>query len=307
MILCCGEALIDMIPAHGADGSPVYHPCPGGSGLNSAVALGRLGTDVGIVTGLSTDPFGRQLEAHLQNSGVSTAFAARCARPTTLSFVSLQDGQAEYLIYDENTAGRMVRPGDLPAPPDNAHALLFGDISLMVEPSANTHEAYITRCAGKFPLVFDPNIRPAYIRDEHIYRARMMRLIALSQIVKLSDEDLTWIMGPGDPVEQAQELLKHGPDLICLTRGVQGVYAIGTFGVITVPAVAASVADTVGAGDSFGGALLHALDLREMLGFESLASPAPADLRAALTYAVRAAAITVSRPGADPPWAWELE
>ncbi|MCV6596731.1 MAG: carbohydrate kinase [Mangrovicoccus sp.] len=306
MILCCGEALIDMLPCRGSDGAEGYRPAPGGSVLNTAISLGRLGRPVSLFTGLSNDLFGRDLEQHLRDSGVDTALAARSPRPSTLAFLSLREGQARYLFYDENSAGRMLTPADLPKLPSGLTALFFGGISLMVDPAASAYEALMARAHSRHPVMLDPNIRPAFIQDVPAYRARLSRMMSMAQIVKLSDEDLAWIMGPGDAEPQIQQLLSRGPKLICLTRGAQGVDAYGSFGKLTVLAPKVDVADTVGAGDTFNGALLAALDQAGLLGFDALAALPLRPLRDALEFAVRAAAVTVSRPGANPPWAKEF-
>ena len=139
MILCCGEALIDMIPDQAGAGGSAYRPHPGGAVFNTAIALGRLGAPVGLLSGVSTDPFGQQLHDSLARDGVSTELLIRSDRLTTLAMVHLIDGSATYSFYDENSAGRMISTADMPALPDQVSALFFGGISLAAEPGADTY------------------------------------------------------------------------------------------------------------------------------------------------------------------------
>ncbi|MDJ1016280.1 MAG: carbohydrate kinase, partial [Paracoccaceae bacterium] len=199
MILCAGEALIDMLPRTTEAGEDAFAPYPGGAVFNTAIALGRLGAPVGFFSGLSTDLFGQMLEQSLAASGVESGLAHRSDKPTTLAFVKLTDGQASYAFYDENTAGRMLSAEDLPVLDGNTGAVFFGGISLVVEPCAAAYEALCAREAALRVIMLDPNIRPGFIHDEAAYRARIGRMIGMADIVKVSDEDLAWIMGEGDP------------------------------------------------------------------------------------------------------------
>ncbi len=166
MILSCGEALIDMLPRETTLGEPAFSPYAGGAVFNTAIALGRLGAPSGFFTGLSTDLFGEILDQTLAASRVDTALCARSARPTTLAFVKLVNGQATYAFYDENTAGRLLSEADLPALPDSIGTLFFGGISLVNDPAASSYEALQTRAArdGRVTMI-DPNIRPGFITD----------------------------------------------------------------------------------------------------------------------------------------------
>ncbi len=308
MILCSGEALIDMIPVPTADGRQGFVPHPGGSVFNTAVALGRLGASVGLLTGLSTDMFGQQLRAALEHSHVSTAHLIMSDRPTTLAFVKLVNGQASYQFYDENSAGRMLLPGQMPELPAEVSTLFFGGISLACEPCADAYAALLEKERGSRVVMLDPNIRPQFIQDEAKYRARLNRMIAMASIIKVSDEDLGWIIGDDASIEdKARGLLRMGPDLVVVTRGEQGATGFLADGLeITVPAQSTDVVDTVGAGDTFNAGLLANLAMSGDLTKSKLAVLGMERLERALAFAVRSAAITVSRPGADPPWAEEL-
>ena len=195
MILACGEALIDMLPRESAAGEAAFAPYAGGAVFNTAIALGRLGVPAGFFSGLSSDLFGDLLRQTLQASRVDYSPAHVSRRPTTLAFVRLTGGHASYTFYDENTAGRMLTPEDLPEV--SAEALFFGGISLVGEPCGSAYEALQVREAAARVTMIDPNIRPSFIEDEAAYRARVGRMMARADIVKLSDEDLFWLMGQG--------------------------------------------------------------------------------------------------------------
>jgi len=306
MILCSGEALIDMLPRQSAGGEAVFAPYPGGAVFNTAIALGRLGQDVGLMTGLSTDLFGQRLDQALAASNVDASLAIRSGRPTTLAFVTLSEGQAEYAFYDENTAGRMVRPADLPATLPGVDALFFGGISLAVEPCAEAYEALCLREGGRLPVMMDPNIRPGFIRDEARFRARIARMLAVADIVKLSDEDLHWLEGDGALRDLAARVLAQGPKLLCLTEGAKGVTGYTASGAVFVASQRVDVVDTVGAGDTFNAGFLASLQSAGCLSKAALVDLPEDALRVALAYGGRAAAVTVSRAGANPPWASEL-
>lgn len=300
-ILCCGEALIDMLPNDGG-----FMPVPGGAVFNTAIALGRLGASVGFFSGLSSDFFGDMLRDSLRASGVDSRFAITSDRPCTLAFVRLVDGQAQYAFYDEGTAGRMLDTDDIPALPDTTQALFFGGISLVAEPCATAYEALMTREAPARVTMIDPNIRTGFITDEASYRARIERMLVLADIIKLSDEDLHWLRGAHDPADLAHGFLDAGARLVLITEGAKGATAYSAQHTVFVPATKAVVVDTVGAGDTFNAGILAALHQLDMLTKTALDTINEAALTIALTLANRAASITVSRNGANPPWAKEL-
>lgn len=309
MILCCGEALIDMIPSPTNTGKDGFVPHSGGAIFNTAIALGRLGVPTGFLTGLSTDLFGGQLAADLEKSHVDTRFAIRSDLPTTLAFVRLLQGHATYTFYDENTAGRSLSPDLLPDLSDDASALYFGGISLISEPCADFYAVLAEREASRRIIALDPNIRPGFIKNEQRYRARLERMIAVADILKVSDEDLNWIM-PGDaPLEsKAQALLQKGPRVLFLTKGSQGALAfVAGRDPVSVAARKAIVVDTVGAGDTFNAGVLESLFRAELLRKPALVDIGDADLEAALKRGAEIAAVTVARAGANPPWLQELE
>ncbi|EBA12496.1 carbohydrate kinase family protein [Roseobacter sp. CCS2] len=301
MILCCGEALIDMLPRETTAGENAFAPHAGGSVFNTAVALGRLGAPVQFFSGLSSDLFGDMLRAQLAASDVDSGPAAISDRPTTLAFVTLTDGHASYAFYDENTAGRMLSEGDLPD--TDADALFFGGISLVVEPCGAAYEAMMVREASTRLTMIDPNIRPSFITDEAAYRTRLTRMMGVADIIKTSDEDLEWIVGDAD----ANALLTStGAQVILLTRGGDGVSIVTANGTYDVAAEKADVVDTVGAGDTFSAGFMAQLHKSGHLTKGGIKHATETDLRAAAAFGAKVAAITVSRAGANPPWASEL-
>ncbi|WP_132996652.1 carbohydrate kinase family protein [Sulfitobacter pontiacus] len=308
MILCCGEALIDMVATPSLDGPDGFVPHSGGAVFNTAIALGRLGARAGMLTGLSRDMFGDQLADALKASDVDTTHIIRSERPSTLAFVKLEDGQASYSFFDENSAGRMIRAEDMPELPSDITALFFGGISLASDPSASAYAALLERQGGSRAVMIDPNIRPLFITDADGYRRRMAAMIRQADIVKVSDEDLNWLNpAPLTQAEKISAMLDTGPSVVIVTQGAAGAIATLADGTsITVPAVKTNVVDTIGAGDTFNAGFLAKLSELDLLTPEALGTLDPDALRDAMTYGARVAAITVSRAGANPPWANEL-
>ncbi len=309
MILCCGEALIDMIPKPTVEGGREgFVPHSGGAVFNTAIALGRLGTQVGMVTGLSSDMFGQQLTEALQASHVDTTRVIRSDRPTTLAFVKLTDGHATYFFFDENTAGRLIAPGDLPDLSGDVTALFFGGISLAVEPCADTYAALLDRDGESRAVMLDPNIRPGFIKDVDRYRARLSAMLAKTDIVKVSDEDLNWIFpGPESLSAKLEKMRATGPKVVLLTRGGEGATAYLADGTpVSVAAQKVKTVDTVGAGDTFNAGVLASLSEQGCLTRTGIAALTEPQIRAALDLAAKAAAVTVTRAGANPPWREEI-
>lgn len=307
MILSCGEALIDMLPRTSTDGEAAFAPYAGGAVFNTAIALGRLGAPAGFFSGISTDMLGEILADTLTASKVDISHCARSARPTTVAFVKLVNGQATYAFYDEGTAGRMLAVADLPVLGPEVQALFVGGISLVNDPAASTYEALQAREANARVTMIDPNIRPGFIAGKETeYRARIERMIVRADIVKLSDEDLHWLEGAGDLVALARGILAKGPKIVFITEGAAGARAVTTTQDRFVAAQKVTVVDTVGAGDTFNAGVLAALQATGALTKARLAAVSDAELDAALTLGTRAAAVTVSRAGANPPWAAEL-
>ena len=295
MILCCGEALIDMIPDPVTGG---FVPHPGGAALNSAVALGRLDHPVGLIAGVSTDPFGGQLIAHMEANAVSERWAIRNEHPTTLAFVHLTDGDAQYSFYDRCTAGREVYPADIPSVPRETQALLFGGISLIHDPASAAFADLAKQQAGKRVIMLDPNIRPALVADGPDYRRRLQEIAACADIIKLSDEDVAWL-GP--------DCALSGRSLTLITHAENGASAVLANGNrVDVPGRVVEVVDTVGAGDTFNAANLAWLRSQGWLDGAGLVGLTEPEIGQGLQFACEAASLSVTRPGACPPFASEL-
>ncbi|MEI6097589.1 MAG: carbohydrate kinase [Alphaproteobacteria bacterium] len=307
MILSCGEALIDMLPRTSTLGEACFAPYAGGAVMNTAIALGRLGAPSGFFSGLSNDMLGEILNDSLQASRVDTSFCARSNRPTTVAFVKLVNGQATYAFYDENTAGVLLSQDQLPKLPAAVTTLFFGGISLVNDPAASTYATLQARYCTTRVTMIDPNIRPSFIvGKEGAYRARIAAMIGKADIVKLSDEDLTWLMGAGEVETQARSILSTGPKVVFITQGADGARAITATQNRRMASPRITVADTVGAGDTFNAGALAALNSAGVLTKARLSALTDIELDAALSLGTRAAAVTCSRPGANPPWAEEL-
>jgi fructokinase len=306
MILCCGEALVDMIERDTVDGLRGYVPFAGGAVFNTAIALGRLGAPTGFFTGLSSDLFGDVLRKTLDQSHVDHALCATSRRPTTMAFVKLVNGNAQYTFYDEGTAGRMLSKAELPAISDTVAAMHFGAISLIFEPCGSTYEALMKRERRKRLISLDPNVRASFIIDAERHRARMERMVAMADVVKVSDEDLDWIADGENHESIIGRWLGSGVRVVTVTRGSEGVTAFTATGTVSVPARKVTVVDTIGAGDTFNAGFLDGLRLKGRLSKKGVSALPQDDLRFALERGVSAAAVTVSRAGANPPWEHEL-
>jgi fructokinase len=308
MILCCGESLIDMLPEQTIKGVSGFVPHAGGAIFNTAIGIGRLECPVGLMSGISTDIFGQQLMAELTASNVDTSNVILSDRPTTLAFVQLIDGQASYLFYDENSAGRMIRVEDMPYQLEAVTAFLFGGISLHCDPGAETYVRFAEEHANGSVVMVDPNIRPSFISNEILFRDRIERMLRLADIVKVSDEDLNWFFPEPETLEtKVAKLQKFGPAIVVLTRGSSGVKAWKPEGnAVFVDSLKVDVVDTVGAGDSFNAGFLTTLANAGFLNKAAIRLMVESDILSALNFGVRAAAITVGRAGANPPWRDEL-
>ncbi|WP_424216471.1 carbohydrate kinase family protein (plasmid) [Streptomyces sp. BI20] len=300
MILVAGEALVDLVPVPGAPQAPPVAR-PGGGPYNTAVALGRLGEPTAFCSRISTDAHGRELIAGLRAAGVDTTPVLRGPEPTPLAVSTLgPDGSARYEFRVEGTADRLfTAPARLP---EGTRAVSFGTCSLVLEPGASAYEELMRRAAGAGLLtVVDPNVRPALVPDAEEHRARFRSWLPHTGLLKLSEEDAERL--GGDP----GAWLAAGAGAVVLTRGERGMSAFpGPGRRIDVPAVRVPVVDTIGAGDTVTAALLHGLARHDALYPTGPAGLGDAVWTELLTFAARAAALTCSRPGAQPPTAAEV-
>ncbi|MER8894534.1 carbohydrate kinase [Mesorhizobium sp. M0676] len=306
MILCCGEALIDMLPRTTTQGEPAFAPYVGGAVFNTAIALGRLGAPAGFFSGLSSDLFGGQFREALGASKVSSTYAHTSPRPTTLAFVRLTNGQATYTFYDENTAGRMLTTEDLPKLGAEIEAMLFGAISLISDPAGAAYEEFMNREHERRVMMLDPNIRPNFIPDKAKHLRRIRSMMAMADIVKLSDEDLHWFGEAGSHEDVIRNWLDRGPKLIVVTHGSEGAVGYSRDHKVTVMPHKVEVVDTVGAGDTFNAGILASLHEQGLLTKAGIGGLSEDAIRQALALGAKAAAVTVSRAGANPPWRHEI-
>ncbi|MFE5139577.1 carbohydrate kinase [Streptomyces fagopyri] len=301
MIVVAGEALIDLVP-QGAGALVHLRPARGGGPYNTAVALGRLGSPTVFCSRVSNDAFGEALLDGLREAGVDVSRVQRGAEPTTLAVATVaEDGSAAYSFYVEGTADRLFTTPD--RLPDAVRAVSFGTVSLVLEPGASAYEALLRNAAARGVFTaLDPNVRAGLIPDADAYRARFKSWLPSVSLLKLSEEDARWLGGtPG-------EWLASGPAAVVITRGGDGltVFTRGG-GVHSVPGEPVEVVDTIGAGDTVNAALLHGLAARDALSPGALTDLNAEDWTELLRFAARAAAVTCSRAGAEPPYAAELD
>jgi fructokinase len=242
----------------------------------------------------------------LGESKVDFGYAHTSPRPTTLAFVHLDNGHATYVFYDENTAGRMLTTADLPELGSEVVAMLFGAISLISEPAGAAYEEFMRREHTCRVTMLDPNIRPNFIPDREKHLRRIRAMMAMADIVKLSDEDLEWFGEPGSRDDVIRAWLDRGPKLIVVTHGGEGAVGYTKTGSVTLVPDKVKVVDTVGAGDTFNGGLLASLHEQGLLTKAAVADLSDKAVHKALTLGAKAAAVTVSRAGANPPWRHEI-
>ena len=307
MIVIGGEALVDLVPDSSTPDGELgpLHPLLGGGPYNVAIALGRLGAPTAFYAKLSTDQFGDRMLQRLIESEVDTSLVQRGPEPTTLAVVGLEaNGSARYSFHTEGTAARFV--ADQPLPPDAA-ALCLGTLGMVLEPGASTYEKALFREAerGVF-IALDPNIRADLIADPDAYRDRFASWLPAVGLLKVSDDDAEWLAPGRDVVEVVREWQSRGPAAVVLTRGGDGITAVTADGEVTVPSREVQVADTIGAGDTVQAALLAWLHRNDALSPEAVRALDARQWEQALAFAAAAAAVTVSRPGAEPPWSSEL-
>ena len=303
-----GEALIDLVPAAGEEGC--YLARPGGSPLNVAVGLARLGQRTALAARLSADPFGTVLRQHLQRSAVDLRFALTARQPATIALVELSGGQARYQ-FSADGADFQWSVGELDMLPGGAGAVHFGSLASWLPPGDRAIAATIgrIRAAGSVLISFDPNVRPSLQPDAAAARDQIERSVAMAHLVKASSEDIAYLYPGQEPGAVAGRWLELGAGLVVVTAGPDGVTG-WTKGhpPVSRPVYPAPVADTVGAGDAFTSGLLDALGRRDLLGPAGLAAAlAPPVLAVILDDASLVAGLTCSRAGANPPWRREVD
>lgn len=302
MIVVTGEALIDLVVDH----EGLLHARPGGGPFNTARTIGRLGLAPAFLGSLSQDSFGHLLRESLDSDGVKLGVPQLAAAPTTLAVVDIDAGGGpRYRFYLAGTsAGSLEYPQLAAALPDSVTALYAGSLALVMEPVATSVEHLIARDLPPGTLVMvDPNCRPEAITDQHAYRARLSRILARADVVKVSVEDLAYLYPGAAARTAAADLRSQGPRLVLVTDGPRPARAFLGSQEVSAGVPAVQVVDTIGAGDAFGGAFL-AWWSQNGLGRADLHRSGR--VREALAAAAEAAALTCTRAGAEPPWLAEL-
>ncbi|MCA1373016.1 MULTISPECIES: carbohydrate kinase [unclassified Bradyrhizobium] len=307
MLIACGDALIDFVPTRNVEGREAVMPAVGGSCLNVAIGMARLGAPTGFVGGISTDLFGRMIADHASASKVALDLATRSDHQTTLAFVRIVEGESHYAFYDAETATRnwTYRHGSIPF--DTVEAVHVGSTTLVNDQGAAEIKALIADARASSTISFDPNCRPNLVKDKPTYLGRMAEFAGSADLIKMSDVDFAYLFGEEPYQQRASTLLGQGTSLVVITRGNNGAIAWhAQAGQIEVQAPKVEVADTIGAGDSFQAALLLALYKQDRIARPRLKDIGADELRRALSFAANCAGLTCTRPGADPPWSHEI-
>jgi fructokinase len=312
MYLVCGEALFDFFSENDVNtqASKVnYKAIAGGSPFNVAVGLRRLGIDVALFAGLSSDYLGRRLQQVLQEEGVRPDYLQDFDAPTTLAMVAVgADGSPHYSFRGEGCADRQLLPGHLPELGAEVRGLHIGSFSLVVQPIADTLLALVRRESGKRLISLDPNVRLNPEPNIELWRERINTLVEHADLIKVSDEDLNLLYPERDPQSVIHGWLEHRCQLVFLTRGGQGATVFSRrHGSWSAPACAVVMADTVGAGDTFQAALIAWLTEQQLDSVEGLQRLSREQIDAMLTFAVSAAALTCGKTGPDLPYRHQLD
>lgn len=298
MLTVIGEALVDEVLS---DTAPKrFHP--GGSPLNVAVGVARLGRPVQFVGRYGTDAYGQLIQEHLRGNSVLTPLPPDDL-PTSVATALLDPAGGARYTFDLTWQLPSLAQA-LPRLLDGTTMLHTGSIAAMLQPGADAVLRAVERARPSATITYDPNCRPSIITDVAYAREQAEKFVALADVVKASDEDLAWLYPDEDPRDTARRWLAMGPALVAVTGGSKGAWAVTAAGEAEASVPPVTVVDTVGAGDSFMSALLVSLMDRELDGGArrpELARIGAGDLNTVLGFAVRAAAVTVSRAGANPP------
>jgi len=314
VILCVGEAVIDLIQTDISGTGQAFLPVPGGCAYNTSIAIGRLGVPVSFLGRISKNFFGDMQVRRLRENNVNDALLIRGEQNPVLAFVKTEEGKdPEYAFYEEGTSDRFLSPEELPSRlPENTSCIAFGSISIVMEPIGSTIESFILRERSNAVTAFDPNIRPFVIKDRNAYLKRFKKLAGACDIVKISLEDYEYIDANAQPEEALKNLIEMGTRLAIITLGSNGAEAMlrrndGSLTEVSAHGIKVPLlADTVGAGDTFHGAFLAWLEQRGKLSHNAIVELSENDLYNALVFANKAAAFVCGRRGAQPPYLNEI-
>ena len=288
-----GEALMDLIPVAGGERRPMV----GGGPANTAKAVARLGYPIAFIGGISSDDYGRAIDAELSDSGVDLSLVLRADLPTALAIATIdQNGLAKYDFELRDTTSFAFDSSWLPG--GDVDVIHLGSVATLLEPGATQLLKWASSKSS--PIIFDPNVRPSIEGDKALYRAAVERWMDVATIVKLSEDDLKWLYDT-DEESVVKSWLSRGVELVVVTRAEKGLRAYRNGAVIEVPAVLIELVDSVGAGDTIGAVLVEGVLTHGVAGLTG------ENLRSVLLRASKAAAITCSRAGANPPWLEELD
>jgi fructokinase len=292
-IWVCGEVLIDILPTG---------PVVGGGPANTAKALARLGHTVDFIDGISADAYGVSARKELERDGVGLSLSLSSDKPTCTATVSLDShGSASYEFLIDGTATFDFAHSWLPDPERLKPSVLhIGTLVTIVEPASSILYEWAVKTAEFAPVVFDPNVRSSVVADRDKYRAAVEKWVGISSVVKLSDEDISWIYPDQSMDEVAKNWIAGGASLVVVTRGAHGIIGYTEHGLEEVESAKVAVVDTVGAGDTVGAILVEGIINHSVSGLQGQV------LNTVLHRAAIAAGITVSRAGAQPPRLHEL-
>jgi fructokinase len=307
MFVVCGEALMDVFANGETPSGMALDARVGGSPFNVAVGLARLAQPVSFLGTLSRDFLGERLLRALHSEGVATHCVSRVDAPTTLGLVGMDaKGVPSYAFYGQGGADRQVGLDALSRLPAPLSALHLGSFATVVEPVATTLRALVEQCRGHTVISYDPNVRLRVEPDLARWLSMLAWMLPRTHILKISEEDLSLLMPGVDPQQFCDDALAQGVRIVIVTRGHAGALARTASATVSVSAIAVPTVDTVGAGDTFQAGLLTWLAEHEFISIDALSALDAARLTEALEFAVRAAAITCSRRGADMPRRAEL-
>jgi fructokinase len=292
-IWVCGEVLIDVLPTG---------PVVGGGPANTAKALARLGYKVDFIDGISTDAYGVSARKELARDGVGLSLAQSSDKPTCTATVTLNSqGSASYEFIIDGTATFDFADSWLPDPERLKPSVLhIGTLVTIVEPASSVLYKWAVKTGEFAPIVFDPNVRSSVVSDRDKYRAAVEKWVGISSVVKLSDDDISWLYPDQSMDELAKAWIAGGVSLVVVTRGAHGIIGYTEHGFEEVESAKVAVVDTVGAGDTVGAILVEGIINHSVSGLQGQV------LNAVLHRAAIAAGITVSRAGAQPPRLHEL-